>query len=115
MIGFPIDPNAPDCADAPPRPMNGTLHALPSSEDPMIAITRDILIGASTMGFAGVVIVGLGPRNQGATVIGSPGMNGLQILGTLELAKSSALRRMEFGPTSVPPGAPGGPPLPKGT
>lgn len=98
-------------AETPERtPMDrpGVVRALPGAEDPLVIEARDVLLGASTLGFVSVVIIGMRPRNAGVSVIGSMGLDVMKTLGALELAKADLVLQMRMGQRVPPPMPPGG-------
>jgi len=103
---FPTDASAPPREPDAARP--GVVRALPTAEDPMALAARDILLGASAMGFVGVVLIGIQPRGAGVAVICSSGLDAMKTIGALEVAKSDLIRQMHMGQRQPPPMPPNG-------
>jgi len=68
-----------------------------AAEDPRVASTRNTLMGCSTMGFVGCVVIGIKPRGVGFTVIGSSDLRAMETVAALEMAKQDLIAMIRRG------------------
>jgi hypothetical protein len=78
-----------------PEPVPPTpIRPVAPAEDPRIAGVREMLADMGKRGFVGAVVVGIKPRNAGFEVFGTHDLDGLKIVGTLEVAKAELVLLM---------------------
>lgn len=81
--------------DAPSGPEN--VRSISAGADRRVESTMHTLMGLSGYGFVGCVVIGIKPRNDGFSVIGSDHLDALQVIAALEVAKADMVALLRAG------------------
>lgn len=91
------EPEAAAPIEEPPK-VDPKIQAIKPEVDPNVIATRDTLMGASTMGFVNCVVIGMKARGEGVQVLGTGGLDVMQSIGALEVAKVDLMGFLRRGP-----------------